>query len=257
MWPRDLIPEEKPKCAADDYGYDMSLDGSPEMGNSVVEVEFSIDDPAYPFVSATENQDCIIELADMVPRSENRYAEFFTIDGIAPDEVLDLVGSYETLDVYLLREYEDGGLFEFLASGNCPAFTLAELGALPREAISLNGEGRIVAEIPPQYEASTVIDTFLDENPAAELVSKQYRDSFSAMFTNSTLEQLLDTHLTGRQREVLRTAFDAGYYEWPRECSGKEVAKELGISSSTFSEHIHAAERKLLTALFDSDSGLN
>ncbi|WP_256300942.1 bacterio-opsin activator domain-containing protein [Haloarchaeobius salinus] len=235
----------------------MTESDSHASGESVVEVEFSIEDPAYPFVSATAGQDCIIELADMVPRGEDGYAEFFSITGIESEQVQEIAGSYETLEVHLLREYELGGLFEFLASGDCPAFTLAELGALPRQAISLNGEGRIVAEIPPQYEASSVIDSFLDANPDAALVSKQHRDSFTPMFTGSTLGQVLDTHLTERQQEVLRTAYDAGYYEWPRECSGKGVADDLEISSATFSEHIHAAERNLLTALFDSETGLN
>jgi predicted DNA binding protein len=228
--------------------------GSPaDAEHSVVEVEFSINDPAYPFVSATAHQDCVIELADMVPRDGDRYAEFFSITGIDPEQVQTLVESHDTLDVHLLREYENGGLFEFLASGNCPAFTLAELGALPREAVSLNGEGRIVAEIPPQYEAATVIETFLDENPDAELVSKRHRESFTPVFTDSTLDRLLDTALTDRQQEVLRAAYDAGYYDWPRERSGREIAADLDIASATFSEHIHAAERKLLAALFDSE----
>jgi len=220
-------------------------------GETVVEVEFSITDPSYPFVSATEHGDCMVELADMVPRSENRYAEFFSVTGVDPARVRDLAGSYETLEVFLLREYEDGGLFEFLASGDCPAFALAELGALPREVVSLNGEGRIVAEIPPQYDPSAAVETFLEEHPGAELVSKHHRSEFTPILTDSALEQVPDTHLTERQQEVLRTAYDAGYYDWPRECTGAEVARGLGIRSSTFSEIIHAAERNLLTALFD------
>lgn len=219
--------------------------------DTFIEVEFSIADPVYPFISATENGACVIELADMVPRINNQYAEFFNITGIDPDQVLDLVASYETVDVTLLDEYQDGGLFEFLTSGNCPAFFLAELGALPREAISLNGEGRIVAEIPPKYDPSAIIEEFLAENTTAELVSKQKKDSFSPIFTHSATEQIIQAHLTDRQWEVIRTAFNAGYYEWPRECTGEEVAEKLDITSPTFSEHIHAAERKLLAALFE------
>jgi hypothetical protein len=218
----------------------------------VVEVEFSITDPAYPFVSATEAEDCVFELADMVPRIEGQYAEFFNVTGIDADRVLDLAGSYETLEVSLLREYDNGGLFEFLASGDCPAFTLAEVGALPREVVSLNGEGRIVSEIPPQYEASAVVETFLEAHPDGELVSKQYRDDVTPIFTDSTLEQVPETHLTDRQQEVLRTAYDAGYYAWPRETTGKEIANELGVSSAAFSEVVRAAERNLLSALFTS-----
>ncbi len=221
-----------------------------ESSGSVVEVEFSITDSRYPFVFATEAEDCVMELAQMIPRGGEQYAEYFSVTGVDSEQVLELVEQYETLEVHLLREYEDGGLFEFLSAGDCPAFTLAELGAFPREAISLDGEGRIIAEIPAQYDAATVIERFRAENPDADLLSKEHRDSFTPVFTNSTLEQLLEIHLTDRQEEVLRTAYDAGYYAWPRECSGTDVAEELGISSATFSEHIHAAERNLLGVLF-------
>lgn len=230
----------------------MAKDSSGKSGGAVVEVEFSITDSTYPFVFATERRDCVLELAEMVPRQGDRYAEFFSITGIDPAEAEALAESYEALEVNLLREYESGGLFEFISSGNCPAYTLAELGALPREAVSLNGEGRIVVEIPPRCDASSVIETFLEATPEAELVSKRHRDSLTPVFTDSTLKQLLDVHLTDRQEEVLRAAYDAGYYEWPRDCCGKDVAEELGISSATFSEHIHAAERKLLTRIISS-----
>lgn len=99
-----------------------------------------------------------------------------------------------------------------------------------------------------------VVESFLEENPDADLVSKRHRESVTPIFTKSTLHQVLDANLTDRQREVLRTAYEAGYYEWPRECSGETVARELDISSATFSEHIHAAERNLLTAIFDPET---
>jgi len=70
------------------------------------------------------------------------------------------------------------------------------------------------------------------------------------MLTPSTLQQSILNDLTNRQQEVLQTAFGMGYYEWPRDCTGQDVADELGITSATFSEHVFAAERKILAFLF-------
>ncbi|WP_224450593.1 bacterio-opsin activator domain-containing protein [Haloprofundus salilacus] len=221
-----------------------------ESTGPVIEVEFSMTDSTYPFVAATQDGTCTVELAKMVPRTGGQYAEFFNMSGTRPEQILDLTASYDTLEVSLLREYEDGGLFEFVASGDCPAYTLAELGALPREVIAVDGEGRIVAEISHSHESSAIIERFLDENPDAKLVSKRERDSFSPIFTRSAFQQVLHSKLTDRQREVLQAAYNAGYYDWPREATGKDVAEDLGITSATFSEHIHTAERKLLTVLF-------
>lgn len=224
-----------------------------ESTDPVIEVEFSISDSKYPFVAATQDGDCMTELAKMVPRSDAQYAEFFKISGTTADKILDFAESYETLEVFILNEYEDGGLFEFVASGDCPAYTLAELGALPREVVAVDGNGRIVAEIPAHYDSSAIINQFLDENFDAQLVSKRQRDSCLSIFTRSAFQQMLQSDLTERQLEVLQVAYNAGYYDWPRQASGKDVAEDLGITSATFSEHIHAAERKLLTILF-SDS---
>jgi len=58
-------------------------------------------------------------------------------------------------------------------------------------------------------------------------------------------EYLLDD-LTSRQREVIETAWEMGYYEVPKEVSAGEVATELGLESSTVNEHLQRAERNLL-----------
>jgi predicted DNA binding protein len=52
--------------------------------------------------------------------------------------------------------------------------------------------------------------------------------------------------LTGRQLEVLETAQQMGYFERPRGANATEIADELGIGPSTFSEHLAAAQSKLL-----------
>lgn len=215
----------------------------------VTRAEFSIQDSKYPFIGASQAEGCTFELAEMVPRQDGRYAEFFHVAGADPSRVIVSAEEYETIDATLLEEHDLGGLVEFVVSGDCPAMTLAEHGALPREVQSIHGEGHIIAEIPQPYDASTVIEEFLEENPGAELVSKTEIDSFTPLFSNMSFEQILQTHLTDRQREVLRAAFDAGYYDWPRGCTGEEVAADLGITSATFSEHIHAAERNLFTII--------
>jgi hypothetical protein len=57
--------------------------------------------------------------------------------------------------------------------------------------------------------------------------------------------------LTDRQLQALRTAYEAGYFERPRRTNATEVAEQLGISRSTFAEHLAAAQRKLFEDVFD------
>jgi predicted DNA binding protein len=56
-------------------------------------------------------------------------------------------------------------------------------------------------------------------------------------------------NLTDRQREVLETAHEMGYFEYPRRANAGEVAAALDIQTSTFAEHLAAAQGKLLDEL--------
>ena len=59
--------------------------------------------------------------------------------------------------------------------------------------------------------------------------------------------------LTDRQREVIQTAYDMGYYEVPRPVSTEEVAAEFDLDSSTVAEHLQRAERNLLSVHLSSE----
>lgn len=61
----------------------------------------------------------------------------------------------------------------------------------------------------------------------------------------------LDIDLTDRQRAAVEAAYFSGFFEWPRDSSGEEVAESLDITSPTFHQHVRAAENKVFTALFD------
>lgn len=227
----------------------MSSMEKPDTSHQIQEVTFSLTDPSYPFVGISSTENCQIQLERILPREDGRYSEFFTIVGSDPDRVLALAEDYELIDPTLIVRREDGGLFEFVVSIGCPASLLAELGALPQEVQSTNGTGRIVAEILPGYNAAQILDSFLEEHPPAELIAKHGKDRQTPLFSERDLEYVVDERLTERQREVLQAAYEAGYYERPRRTTGEDLAKDLGISTATFSQHIRVAEKNLVGIL--------
>lgn len=52
--------------------------------------------------------------------------------------------------------------------------------------------------------------------------------------------------LTDKQVEALVAAHRAGYYEWPRQRSATQLARQLGLSSSAFLDHLRTAEARLI-----------
>lgn len=221
------------------------------VSEPITRVEFSLSDAEYPFVAASTLDGCRVILEEVIPRSGGAYAEFFTVMGAEPERMRDVASGHEGFDAKLLNRYENGGLFEFRVVENCPVVFLGEQNAMPRDVFGVEGEGRVVAEIPPAEDAGAVVDRFLDEHPEAELVGKREQPYVTPMFGHRKYRHAVGEYLTDRQEEVLTAAHEAGYYRWPRETTAEELAAELDVSSATLHKHLRAAERELVSTFFE------
>jgi len=85
----------------------------------------------------------------------------------------------------------------------------------------------------------TELRGFVDELSVRQLTREVSRSGQDIVFVERN-------RLTDRQREVLETCYEMGYYDYPKRANASEVAAAVGISPSTFSEHLAAAQRKLL-----------
>lgn len=56
-------------------------------------------------------------------------------------------------------------------------------------------------------------------------------------------------HLTDRQKEIVRAAIKAGYYDIPRGTTQRDLATELGLSQRTIGEHLQRAEAKIIQSV--------
>jgi DNA-binding transcriptional ArsR family regulator len=55
--------------------------------------------------------------------------------------------------------------------------------------------------------------------------------------------------LTASQRKTVAEAYSSGYFDVPRRTDSKKLARSLGISKSTLSEHLRKAEKHLLAQI--------
>jgi hypothetical protein len=58
------------------------------------------------------------------------------------------------------------------------------------------------------------------------------------------------TVLTDRQREVLTTANEHGYYDYPRRTSSERLAERVGISKPVLLQHLRKAEGRIMADIF-------
>lgn len=214
-------------------------------------VEFGLSDSKYPFVGASTGGGQVV-LEEIIPRGDQGYGEFYSVRGVPHEEIVAGADAHGSVEVERLVEHDDGTLYEFVVGDHCPAVFLGETGALPREVESVDGEGRISAEIPPDTDDSAVISQFLEHHHDAELTAKRHQPYRTPLFSHRELLQGLEERLTDRQQEILAAAHENGYYEWPRDTSGEEIADHLGISPPTFYQHLRAAEQTLITMVFQN-----
>ncbi|MUM64295.1 bacterio-opsin activator [Acidianus infernus] len=56
--------------------------------------------------------------------------------------------------------------------------------------------------------------------------------------------------LTARQEQILKIAFEAGYFDYPKKIRIKELAEKLNMSVSNLSEILRRAERNVIETFF-------
>ncbi|GCF13528.1 hypothetical protein Harman_14630 [Haloarcula mannanilytica] len=212
-------------------------------------MEFDLSDGPYPFVSVSESESCSVILEKCLPRTDDTYAEFFSIEGARPDRLAERAEDDPRREARVLDRTSDGGLVELDVQDSCPAVSLADAGAVPQTARGVDGQGTVVADVPEQTETAAVIEEFLASYPDADLAAKQHRESIVPLFGFQNFAALTES-LTDRQREVLETAHEAGYYNWPRGATAADLADRLDISEPTLHKHLRAAEQKLVAAMF-------
>ena len=225
------------------------------LTDTVVELELAITDADDLLARLAREADCRIEHGGIVPQADGTNRIFFSAEG-ASVETIESVGA-DIPSIQQLELISDGGedggehRFEVTASGQMIASTLVECGAVARSIEVADSEIRTVVELPDTTEVRTFIDRLEATNLDAELIAR--RDKERTDRSQQAFETALTNELTDRQLETLRMAFHSGYFEWPRDRTGEEVAESLDITQPTFNGHIRAAERKLCAMVFGQD----
>lgn len=213
----------------------------------VIEMEFQSTSPeAYPLGIAREH-DCVFRRSGSVDIDDG-VLEYITVEGASPDTVLpDLLDHELVVEGRVIRSDGDGGVVELRARGTYQS-VLLDVGVRTVDIVADGDQITVTVEAPIDAEPRTILDTLSEHAPGFELVVKQARDRQP---TDESDGPDLREELTDRQEEVLRSAYLAGYYEWPRDTNAEQLADTLGIASSTLHQHLRRAEGNLLDRILD------
>lgn len=88
--------------------------------------------------------------------------------------------------------------------------------------------------------------------PQAELLRRQQVSQ--SRDESRLLQRRLARDLTDRQRSALEAAYHAGFFKWPRETTGEQIAESLQIAPPTFHHHLRKAQQKAFDALLSAST---
>ncbi|NIB99601.1 bacterio-opsin activator domain-containing protein [Halobacterium sp. R2-5] len=224
------------------------------LADTVLELAFETTGERSLFAAAAAEHGCTFELDGVVPGEEHSLLYFVRLSGAPTEAVLSWAEDRPAVaDGRLVRDYGDESLLELAVSGPDLAKALTDHGASVRELEATPSEQRVVADVTTDTDVRALVADVSDAFPDVELVSKRERDQPDE--TSPAFRASLHESLTDKQASVLRAAYHAGYFEWPRGSTAEELADAIGITSPTLHNHLRRAQQKLLTAFFSEDGG--
>ncbi|MFB6085854.1 MAG: bacterio-opsin activator domain-containing protein [Halodesulfurarchaeum sp.] len=234
------------------FSIDAITDKKLLFADTVVELTFDVTDTEFPLVRTAAELGCHIWLDGVVagPKRESIDA-YLQVEGADPTEVLELAGSEPGIvDVSPIAVEnpphrvkvsfgEESVISEF-------AHRRARLQGIDIE----DGSGTYTLEVPRNTDIETTVGFVQSEDDDADFVAKteSERQAVLGAETTDSIRELL----TDRQFEVFKSAYFAGYFEWPRRSTIEDLAADLGVAGSTVNHHLRHAQLKIAGALFEA-----
>lgn len=201
------------------------------------------DCPVARFSSATSTT--VDSVSTSVAAEEPPVTEFLVdADAAPPTET----NSEQCLEPEPVFSYGTAELYRVTHGEDCPCACLGEFGCPIHRYTAENGELTVVFHAEGFDQLQELMATLRERYPDVD-VQRLLQPPLSGSPDDRVF--INRGKLTDRQLEVLRKAYEEGYFEQPKRANATELAEQLGISQSTVTEHLVTAQKKLLEDILD------
>lgn len=217
--------------------------GGSEGAELGIRAEVCVGDPmGCPVAAISSDHDTSVnDVNRSVSNRNGTVTEDFTISA---DVSIDDVEATEIFNTDAESTYR----FTRPAGDDCICDSIEQFDLTASDIRSENGE-LVVTFYAPNFETIKEVISMLREGH--DTVSLRHL-SQSGDAGKRELVIVDRSRLTDRQREVIETAYEMGYFDHPKGANAGQVAEELGIATSTFSEHLSAAQSKILDGVLET-----
>jgi len=217
--------------------------------DKVIELEFTVNDRSLLVSRLSASTGTTLTSAGTVTQDDGSLRVYLDADGGDIEAVMrELEDDDAVRSVTKVAEHEGSALFE-ITMGESLLATLVDHGTVPKEITAENGVARYTIELPYEGDAREVFSLVEDNYDGTDLVG--YHEHERPVQTQQEFQASLSERFTDRQETALRTAYLGGFFNWPREVDGDELATAMDISRPTYHQHLRAAQQKVYEELFE------
>jgi len=218
-----------------------------QVGEDAVELDLSLSATDSPLVALARRVDETVACTGAVPNGNDRTRLFLRVDDADAVGEWDDATALHALDS--LTRVSDDGLFEAVVREPTVARTLIDHGARIDTLRARRGGVHTTVGLAGNTDVRGFVEQLRQRYPDTQLSAR--RESTIATRRRSDTRATVEDRLTDRQLEVLQTAYLSGFFDWPRETTGEEIAAMLDVSQPTVNRHLRVSQRKVLELVFD------
>jgi len=218
--------------------------------DEVVDVELTVSDPSAPLAGIAAAADSRFGFEGVNRRGDGTVVLFLGTDGAVSSDLPSIADSDPAVRAAaVISSDPEWSLTEIALSADTVVGRIGDLGV---RLIDLDATGeRVVYRFEASGEpvARSAVDAFEDRHDGVELTRFRRRertDRSGRGFVRDVRDRLTDRQLTALQK-----AYFGGFFERPHRVTGDDLADSMGITRSTFHQHLLAAQRKLLAAFLE------
>ena len=210
------------------------------MAPDGIRVDMRVEEPGNcPVASVSSEVDARVENVVRTAEDDEHVVEF-TVVSETGEFGADLETVFESDAVTRVRHCGP-------TDRECACRVLSEYGCPTSDVTAEDGSLSFSFYTTDMETLESVVDTLRSQFASVYVAELARSHEFSGR-DPTTVDR---ARLTDRQREVLETALEMGYFETPKRANAGDVADELGVSMPTVCEHLSVGQRKLLGMALD------
>lgn len=215
---------------------------------SEVTLEVS-DDESFPIV-LSDRTDGHLTFEGAVFQPDETLLYYMSVHGTDPERIREVASGIPDLDhVRIVSEHEGTTVIEMRLPSPTVYRTMTDHGAALQSGEFVDGTATITVELPSNSDTREILGALRSRFDSVDLVS--HRETERSVQTRSQFRDAIREQFTDRQHEALEIAYYAGFFDWPRESTGEEIATSMDVSPPTFHKHLRLAEQKLVGSVLD------